>query len=88
MILCSLNIFFTNYLLTLLYREAATFCFYCGVKARRDGLDKHCSKIHGATTRALKVGETPLRPKYSNWDKYKDDPFRVFPEVDPSYEPR
>jgi len=68
------------------YRDASTFCYFCVAKVRRDNLSKHCAKEHRAPCRALLVGETPLKPRYRNWQKYIADPFRVFPEPDPDYD--
>ena len=68
------------------FRNARALCGYCGVKVRRDGMGDHCRKIHRVKPFALKPGEQPIKPRYSNSDEYIKDPINVWPEPFKQYD--
>ena len=48
-------------------KHATVFCFYCCKGVRRDYLHQHCSQVHDEQDRALKYGEKPVKPIFTNW---------------------
>ena len=59
------------------------FCAICCELMNRVSIAPHCKNIHNRPPTALKVGDTPSKPKYSNWSEFVDDPATVNPEKIP-----
>ena len=46
------------------------FCYYCCKSLRNDCLSSHSREHHEKDARALKYGEKPEKPMYTNWQQY------------------
>jgi hypothetical protein len=49
----------------------------------RGSIAPHCKNVHNRPPSSLKVGETPSKPRYSNWSEFIADPSGVDPDKIP-----
>ena len=59
------------------------FCAICCELMNRNSIAPHCKQIHNRPARTLKVGETPSKPRYSNWAEWVADPSTCNPDKIP-----
>ena len=59
------------------------YCAICAELMNRSSIADHCKKVHNRPPRSLKLGDTPPKPRYSNWAEFIADPATCDPDKIP-----
>ena len=59
------------------------FCAICAELMNRCSIATHCKNVHNRPPSSLKVGDTPSKPRYSNWFEWTTDPATCDPDKIP-----